>query len=194
MFHVEGKITFKREMKSDTSTNYYFVKGDNIKLDNGSKKRGKVEGSFLFDLKAKTIKFTNPARKVWGESKSETPAQIKGKCEVTKTKNTKTIAGKKCTEYVVKNTDENTTISFWISTDKFDFFVPMVKLWNRKDKSAVYFNQITDLPKGAMPMLSIQSNISDGKVIDKLEVTVIEKKTINLADLQVPADYKKFEQ
>ncbi|MCD6067263.1 MAG: hypothetical protein K0S33_2089 [Bacteroidetes bacterium] len=189
----EGSIEFKMENKKDTNTNVYYVKGDHVRLDQLGKKTGKVEGSFVFDLSNKQIKFLNPARKVWGEHKSETPAVIKGKCEVTKTKNVKTYLGKKCTEYVVLNTDENTQISYWITTEKFDFFVPMVKMWNRKDKQSIYFNEIKDLPKGSMPLASYETTL-DGKTISKLEMTKIEKKGLELTQVSVPADYKKFEQ
>lgn len=189
----EGSIEFKMETKKDTTTNIYYTKGDHVKLDQLGKKTGKVEGSFVFDMTNKQIKFVNPARKVWGEHKSETPPVIKGTCEVTKTKNTKTILGKKCTEYIVKNTEENTIITYWITVDKFDFFVPVVKMWNRKDKQSIYFNQIKDLPKGAMPMASYENTL-DGKPVSKLEVLKIEKKTLELTQVSVPADYKKFEQ
>ncbi|MFN7014473.1 MAG: hypothetical protein ACK4ON_09420, partial [Bacteroidia bacterium] len=165
----EGSIEFKMETKKDTTTNIYYVKGDHVKLDQLGKKTGKVEGSFVFDLTNKQIKFVNPARKVWGDHKSETPPVIKGTCEVSKTKNTKTILGKKCTEYVVKNTEENTQISYWITTEKYDFFIPVVKMWNRKDKQSIYFNQIKDLPKGSMPMASYETTL-DGKPVSKLEM------------------------
>lgn len=189
----EGVIEFKMQTKKDTTINIYYIKSDHIKLDQLGKKSGKVEGSFVFDLTNKQIKFVNPGRKVWGEHKSETPAVIKGTCEVTKTKNVKTVLGRKCNEYIVKNTEENTQISYWICTEKFDFFVPMVRLWNRKDKQSIYFNQIKDLPKGAMPLASYETSI-DGKVVSILEMTKIDKKTLELTQVSVPADYKKFEQ
>ncbi len=189
----EGVIEFKMETKKDTATNIYYIKGDHVKLDQLGRKSGKVEGSFVFDLAMKSIKFVNPGRKVWGEHKSETAPTIKGKCEVMRTKNSKLVAGKKCMEYIVKNTEENTQITYWICTEKFDFFIPLVKLWNRKDKASVYFNQITDLPKGSMPMLSEETTI-DGKPVGKLEVTKLEKKTLDPSQVSVPADYKKFEQ
>lgn len=190
----EGTIHFRMETKKDTTSNIYYVKGNNVKLDQIGKKSGKVEGSFVFDLAAKSIKFVNPARKVWGDHKSETPPTINGTCEVTKLKTTKMVAGKMCTEYVVKNTAENTQIVYWIATEKYDFFVPLVKLWNRKDKQSIYFNQIKDLPKGAMPMLSIESSLDGKNTISKLSVTKMEKKSIDPSMVAVPSDYKKFEQ
>jgi hypothetical protein len=189
----EGTIEFRQETKKDTNINIYYVKGNNVKLDQIGKKSGKVEGSFVFDLTAKTIKFVNPARKVWGDHKSETPPTIQGTCEIVHSKTTKMVAGKMCNEYTVKNTAENTTITYWISAEKYGFFIPMVQLWNRKDKQSIYFNQIKDLPKGAMPMLSIESTL-DGKQVSKLEVTKLEKKAIDAAMVAIPADFKKFEQ
>jgi hypothetical protein len=189
----EGTIEFRMETKKDTTTNIYYLKGEDVKLDQIGKKSGKVEGSFVFDLKAKKIKFVNPARKVWGDHKSETPPSIKGTCVVTKGKDMKTVCGKKCADWTVKNTDENTQIVYWISTDNFTFFAPLVSLWNRKDKQSVYFNQIKDLPKGAMPLLSIETDLA-GAQLSKLEAIKIEKKVIEASQISIPSDYKKFEQ
>lgn len=189
-----GSVEFKYYTNKDTTTNVYMVKEKNVKLDQYGKKSTNVEGSFVFDLANNSIKFVNPRRKVWGEHKSETPPIIKGVCETVKTKNTKTIQGLKCTEIIVKNAEENTTISYWIATGKYDFFIPLVKLWNRKDKQSIYFNQMKDLAPGSMPILSEEKQISDGKVITRLEVTKMSKETIDDAKLAVPADYKKFEQ
>ncbi|MHB8259580.1 MAG: DUF4412 domain-containing protein [Bacteroidia bacterium] len=189
----EGTIEFRMETKKDTTTNVYYVKGENVKLDQIGKKSGKVEGAFVFDLKEKKIKFVNPARKVWGDHKSETPPTIKGTCVVTKGKDMKTICGKKCADWTVKNTEENTQIVYWISADNFGFFAPLVSLWNRKDKQSVYFNQLKDLPKGAMPMLSIETDLT-GAQVSKLEAIKVEKKAVDPSQIAVPSDYKKFEQ
>lgn len=190
----EGSIEFKMETNKDTTTNIYYVKGNDVKLDQIGRKSGKVEGSFVFNLTSKEIKFVNPVRKVWGEHKSETAPTIKGTCVSKKGTNTKTIQGQKCAEYIVKNTEENTIITYWVANGKYDFFVPLVKAWNRKDKQSIYFNQIKDLPKGAMPMLSEEKTISDNKLVSKLAVSKMSKGAIDASKLSIPADYKKFEQ
>eukprot|EP01012_Entosiphon_sulcatum_P066326 TRINITY_DN95518_c0_g1_i1.p1 TRINITY_DN95518_c0_g1~~TRINITY_DN95518_c0_g1_i1.p1 ORF type:complete len:214 (-),score=35.56 TRINITY_DN95518_c0_g1_i1:39-680(-) len=192
--NFEGTIEFKMETNKDTTTNIYYVKGNDVKLDQIGRKSGKVEGSFVFDLSSNQIKYVNPVRKVWGEHKSETAPAIQGSCVASKSGAIKTIQGQKCTEYVVKNTEENTEIAYWIAPGKYDFFVPMVKAWNRKDKQSIYFNQIKDLPKGSMPFLSEERTLSDGKLVSKLEVSKITKGTIDASKLAIPADYKKFEQ
>lgn len=192
--NFNGTIEFKYTTQKDTNTNVYIVKDKLIKLDQYSKKTNAIEGSFIFDLTTNKIKWTNPKRKVWGESKSETPPIVKGVCVATKGTNTKSIQGIKCTEYTVKNTEENTVITYWIAENKFSFFVPVIKLWNRKDKQSVYFNQIKDLPEGCMPLLSEEKLITDGKTITKLEVVKISKKIPDGASLEVPTTYSKFDQ
>ncbi|MBC7696112.1 MAG: DUF4412 domain-containing protein [Burkholderiales bacterium] len=190
----EGSIEFKMETSKDTTTNIYYVKGNNVKLDQIGRKSGKVEGSFVFDLSSNEIRFVNPIRKVWGEHKSETAPMIKGTCVSTKGTNTKMVQGQKCIEYIVKNTEENTQITYWLANNKYDFFAPLVKIWNRKDKQSIYFNQIKDLPKGSMPLLSEEKTISDGKLVSKLEVSKISKGSIDDSKLAIPSEYKKFEQ
>lgn len=190
----EGSLEFKMETNKDTTTNIYYVKSNTVKLDQLGRKSGKVEGSFLFDLDAKKVKYINPIRKVWGEHNSEVTPVINGVCVSTKGTNTKIIQGQKCTEYIVKNTEENTQITYWIYTGKFDFFSPLVKLWNRKDKQSIYFLQIKDLPKGSMPLMSEEKTISDMKTVSKLEVSKISKGVVDVSKISIPSDYNKFEQ
>jgi len=191
-----GSIDFMYLTQKDTTNNVYWVKNKLVKLDQYAKKGNNVEGSFIFDLTAGEIKFVNPKRKLWGKQKSETPQIVKGTCVVTKGSATKKIAGIKCTEYTVKNTEENTVVTYWISDEKekFDFFIPLVKLWNRKDKQSIYFAQIKNLAPGQMPMLSEEKQLSDGKMLTKLEVTKINKSAPGNATFDIPAGYTKFEQ
>jgi hypothetical protein len=189
-----GSIEFKYATQKDTTTNVYLVKDKKVKLDQFSKKGNTVEGSFLFDLANKEIRFLNPKRKLWGKQKSETPQIINGTCVVTKGTATKTIAGMKCKEYTVKNTEENTVINYWITENKFTFFIPLIKLWNRKDKQSIYFGQIKNLPEGSMPMMSEERQISDGKLLTKLEVVKITPMVPDDAALDIPAGYNKFDQ
>jgi hypothetical protein len=196
--NFEGTIAFRMEAKKDTTNNIYNVKGTTVKLEQFAKRSGKVAGGFVFDLTAKTIKFYNPDRKIWGLQKAEGASGMQGTCKVEKTKNTKTYLEKyKCTEYVVSNEVEKTKISYWIYSPekkgpKFDFFSNMINLWNRKDKVSVYFRQIKGLPAGSIAMYSTE--LLDGKQVGMLEMQKIDAKTMTDADVAVPADYKKFEQ
>ena len=188
-----GSVEFKYYTTKDTTLNTYWVKDKKIKLDQYAKRGNAIEGSFIFDLTEKTIKFVNPKRKVWGDQKSEIPPVMKGKCEVKKGKG-QVFNGVKCAEYIVKNTEENTVITYFISTDSYEFFIPMMELWNRKDKQSIYFGKIKGLSKGSMPFMSEERQISDNKMISKLEIIKLNKSEVEASKLEVPPDYKKFDQ
>lgn len=190
-----GSIDFKYYTLRDTTLNTYWVKDKKVKLDQYAKKgNGNIEGSFIFDLESKSIKFVNPKRKVWGDQKSEIPPVLKGKCEVSKGQKSKTINGFKCNEYIVKNEEENTVITYWVTTDKYDFFIPMMELWNRKDKQSIYFGKIKGLAKGSMPVVSEEKQIAENKIVSKLEMVKVNKGGVDDSKIAVPEDYKKFDQ
>ena len=189
-----GTIEFRYTTQKDTSRNVYHVKNKLVRLDNYSRKKSDViEGSFLFDLQTGEVKILSPKRKLWGVQKSETPQVLTGECVVTKGKGVKTISGYKCAEYLVKNAEENTAITYWIAQDKFTFFAPLIKLWNRKDKQSIYFGQIKGLPEGSMPLMSTEKHIDTGKTITHLEVMRISKTPPPDQYFRVPADYSKFD-
>lgn len=188
-----GNIEFKYATQKDTTLNIYMVKNKMVRLDQYGKK-GNVEGSFIFDLAANEVKFLNPKRKLWGKQKSETPQVIRGQCVVIKGTTPKTIAGVKCTEYTVKNAEENTVITYWITEGKYPFFAPLVKLWNRKDKQSIYFGQIKGLPEGSMPMLSEEKQLTDGKLLTRLEVTKMTNTPPDDSNFIIPEGYSKFDQ
>lgn len=190
-----GSVDFDYLTSKDTTRNVYFVKDKVVKLDQFSKKSPTdLEGSFVFDLNNNNVRYVNPKRKVWGVHKSETPPILRGVCEVKKGSNTKSILGTKCKEYIVKNTEENTIITYWIAESKFNFFTPLITLWNRKDKQSIYFRQIKDLPQGSMPFLSEERKVTDGKLVSKLEITKITAKELDEAKVMIPANYTKFDQ
>ena len=55
-------------------------------------------------------------------------------------------------------------------------------------------NQIKDLLKGSIPMLSEEKSLSNNTIVSRLEISKINKGNIDASKLSVPADYNKFEQ
>lgn len=187
----EGSVEFKKKTSIDTTNYTYYVKGDKIKIDEIGSKSKKVEGSFIINTKASTMQFISHDRKLYGDQPTGTPNKPGGKCEVTMGKGSKTIQGYKCQEWVVKNKDENTQITFWVAKGKFDFFDIMLRVLNRKDKFSTYYLEIPN-NHGMFPMLATM-NTMDGTEKERLEVTKIEKKVIDAKTFDIPSGYMKFE-
>jgi hypothetical protein len=75
---------------------------------------------------------------------------------------------------IVKNA-EDTVITYYITSENYDFFIPMMELWNRENKQSIYFAKIKGLTKGSMPVMSEERRISENKMISKIEITKINK-------------------
>jgi hypothetical protein len=187
----EGVIEFKKSSSSDTSSYVYTVKGNQVRIDEIGSKSRKVEGSFLVDMDAKTMKFINHDRKLYGDQNTPAANVIKGNCVVKKGQNVKNLQGFKCAEYIVTNNEENTQVTYYIADGKFTFFEKLLRQLNRKEKSAIYFLQIADI-KSMFPMLSFQTDLT-GKEMSRLEVTRIIKKEVDPSMFEIPKGYNKFE-
>jgi hypothetical protein len=188
----EGVIEFKKQTTTDTVNYIYYVKGDKVRLDEIGSKSKKVEGSFIIDLKTSSMLSLSHERKLYIEQASGTPAAMNGTAEVKKTGASKTIQGVKCNEYIVKNPNEKVQVTYWMAEGKYDFFFKLLKVLNRKDKSAVYVQQIADA-SGSFPFLSSQVNLETNKEEVKMEVTKLQKKTVDATLFEVPKDYQKFQ-
>lgn len=187
----EGVIEFKKATTIDTTTYVYYVKDNKVKIDEMGAKSHRVEGTFLIDLEAKTMKSLNHERKLYMDQPSPKAPEIKGTCTVKKGTNVKNLQGYKCSEYIVTNTDENTVITYYLADGKFSFFDKLLRQLNRKEKSSVYFLQIPDV-KNMFPMMSFSTDLK-GKENGRLEVTKITSKIMDPSMFEVPKGYNKFE-
>lgn len=188
----EGTIEFKKMTTMDTTNYVYYVKGNKIRIDEIGSKSKKVEGTFLIDLAASTMISLSHERKLYMDQKPGNPVAVGGKPEVSSTKDAKTLLGVKCKEVAVVNKDENATIKYYVGGAKFDFFVKMLKLMNRRDKQASYFLLSAKEADDGFPYLSVQTDNS-GRETGRLEVEKLEKKTVDATLFEIPKDFHKFE-
>jgi len=188
----EGVIEFKKQTTTDTINYVYYIKGEKVRIDEIGVKSKKIEGSFIIDLKSSSMLSLSHDRKLCFDNASGTLAVMTGKAEVKKTGNVKTLQGFKCTEYVVKNADEKIQVTYWMGSGKFDFFFKLLKVLNRKDRSAIYIQQLTGVD-GMFPFLSSQLNLETGKDEIKMEVVKVQKKVVDATQFDVPKDYQKFQ-
>ncbi len=187
----EGVIEFKKGTATDTTSYVYYVKENLVRVDEIGGRSKKVEGSFLVNLEAKTMKSLNHERKLYMDQPTPSEPVIKGTCTVTKGQNVKNLQGYKCVEYIVTNNTEGTIITYWLADGKFGFFDKLLHQLNRKDKASVYFLQIPDT-KNMFPMLSVQTDLR-GKETGRLEVNKITKKVVDKTVYDIPKGYNKFE-
>ena len=121
------------KIKTETTRYSYSVKGNKVRIDETATD-GSLKGIMIVDLSKSTVTALSPERKLYMDATNKRIAPLI-KPEITKTKNKKTINGFECTEWIVKYSQENTQISYWVSPETgFDFFEKLIKVLNRKDK------------------------------------------------------------
>ncbi len=188
----EGQINLIRVIGTDTASYRYYVKTPNIRIEELDKK-GKVQGYLIMNTIANKVYAVSPVKKAWIDVASHEQTTVEGKVECIKTKETKLVAGTKCTKWLVTNTKEKTMIDYWVASG-FDFFIDHLKLLNRKEKLATYF---INLPtnQGFLPLEAQQYIKEAGIKAQPTQYTKtikLERKIIDMKLFTVPTEYRKF--
>ncbi len=185
----EGIIEFTKTVGTVNTTYKYYVKGDNVRIEEVGTK-GTVQGIMLVDTKANSVTALSIEQKVYMEVPNKRPMKPVA-VQVAKLKNRKEMHGYQCAEWKVTNKSEDRVISYWAAKKNFDFFIPLLKTLNRKDKQAVYFLQIEDAG-GVFPMRGEEKKL-DGTVVSLLDVKKITEKKLEDGLFKIPEGYGKFE-
>jgi hypothetical protein len=185
----EGIIKFKKDKQGEITNFVYYVKGKDVRVDEfGSD--GSVKGIMLVDIGTLKVTALSPDRKLYMDASNNKP-NPEVKPEVSKTTNKKKIANYDCTEWIVKSTAEGTEISYWVGGDNFDFFEPLLKALNRKDRLSKYFLEVPGNDK-VFTMMGVEKGL-DGSIRTTLEVSSVEQKSLGKDVFQIPDGYVKFE-
>ncbi len=185
----EGEIGFTKTIGPVTADYVYYVKEDMIRVEELDE-TGTIQGIMIVNTAENSVVALSPERKMY----IDVPNRRKVKesdIEVNQTGNKQTINGYECFEWVVDSNEDGRKVSYWVAQDDFDFFIPMLKTLNRKDKMALYYINLPDA-NGSFPMRGREVK-SDGVELTKLEVTKIEKSALQASLFEIPKGYSKFE-
>lgn len=185
----EGTISFKKSVGPITANYTYHVKGDKVRIEEIDE-QGNVQGIMLVNTTENEVLALSPERKMFIEVPNKRPNR-KTDLTIDETTNEKKILGYTCKEWRVISAEDNREISYWLADKNFDFFVPMLKTLNRKDKLAVFFLKLPN-NTGAFPLLGMETQ-DDGTELTKLEVTKVEETSLKDDLFSIPAGYTKFE-
>lgn len=185
----EGTIGFTKNIGPVTAKYTYHVKDDMIRVEELDE-LGEIQGIMIVNTTSNTVVALSPERKMYIDvpnrrktNQTDTDVKTTGK--------TQTINGYDCEEWLVKSPEDGREVSYWVATKNFDFFLPMLKTLNRKDKMALYY---MDLPNaaGSFPMKGTEVK-SDGMELTRLEVDLVKNEALSAELFEIPSDYSKFE-
>jgi Domain of unknown function (DUF4412) len=185
----EGIIEFKKQLPGDSVNLVYSVKGDQVRIDEIRARTHNIFGSFLLDLKSGSRIFINHAKKEWTQLGNTGKPDVPASLTVVSTKESKSFFGNKCNKHIVKNTTDNSAIHYYVAAGKYQFFVPMLELLNRREDFSTHYLALP-VKDGSFPFLAVKYDAA-GKEAGRLEVTRIEKKVISATVFDLPKDYEE---
>lgn len=185
----EGSIEFTKNIGPVTAKYTYHVKDDMIRVEELDE-LGEVQGIMIVNTTTNSVVALSPERKMYIDvpnrrKTNETDTDVKA------TGRTENINGYECEEWLVKSSDDGREVSYWVASKDFDFFLPMLKTLNRKDKMALYYMELPNAA-GSFPMKGTEVK-SDGMELTRLEVDAVQKGNLSAELFEIPADYSKFE-
>lgn len=188
----EGSMTFVKRTYYDTTFFSYHIKEHYIRIEEMNRSR-EVSRVYIVDIHNRAMVALHPKRKLF------TTVQVNPynyapnpKTEIIKTTNKRRIRGILCTQWRVKNQDENTETTFWVANEEFAFYRKLIEIVNDIDKINFYFMQIPGA-EGFIPLLTEERSLLREKRTH-IELIEIERKAIDVSLFSIPTDYKLFSQ
>ena len=186
----EGTIEFIQSNGIDTSCYKYYIKGNNVRIDDLDAETKKLDGSFLIDLTTKKITALSPGRHLYFYPPASLPLKPGGKPKAEQTGKTRRINGYVCRQWLVTDAQEGIKIYYWLAYDHFNFFDAMLKVLNRKNNFSEYYLQIPGT-KGMFPILAIEEDMAGNKK-GEMKAGRIITTTLNGNLFQIPSGYTEF--
>lgn len=105
--------------------------------------------------------------------------------KVTKTSETATVLGYKCTKYIVELSEAGRTVTqnIWTTTDIKDFDSKHFAGQRGAQGQSIYYAGMEGIP------LKIESSTKEGNMV--MEVTEIKREALNASDFTIPSDFKE---
>jgi len=189
--NFEGEISVVKKTLSDTLYYSYSIKNDKVKVDEYDKYK-RLQKSYIINTKDSSLFAINYNQKVYTKvavDKSHTFP--KSNRTVINTGVFKYINGYKCYQWRVRDFSTNTEMAYWVPENNFNFFMPMVYLWNSVEEDFGYYLSLPAKVQG-MPLLTeSRTLLRDDK--GSYSVVSIDKKSIQDSEFEIPATFSFFE-
>jgi hypothetical protein len=191
LFAFEGIISYVKESKYDTTYNIYYIKDNNVRIEEYDKDKN-LQNVVLIDINKETSILINPEKKQYKENNKcdQLKKLFDNNFEINKTDNYKIINGVKCFQWRVRNTQLNTEISYWVTQSKIEFYNNLLNNLYSSENSNIFFMQIPD-NKGYYPMVTEERTLlRDEK--QRTTLVDIKSKQMNNNLFIIPSNYKLF--
>ncbi len=186
----EGKVNMKMTYQGESHNMSYLIKGNKIRMEVSE---GGHSAVMIFDEGNKKMMMIMPQQNMYMEipvdqNTADNMDQDNKDVEFTKTGETKTINGYKCEKWLYKSNDDQGVA--WMTKELGAFTMFSGGSMRGSDNKPEWMKEIES--EGAFPM-EVDIKDKDGKDQGKLEVTSVQKESLDASLFTVPSGYKKFE-
>lgn len=186
----EGIITYKKETMNDTLFYNYYIKGSKVRIDYVAR-NGKLLKYKIIDFKSNEYKVVNPSKKLYVQTYINRKTFLKNNnLTIEKTENYKFIHKKKCNQWIIKDKNNNTVVTYWVSYEGYKYYGDLLQILDETEKIYSYFMQIPE-SIGYIPFISEERSwLRDERM--KMTAEKIIHITIDESIFDVPSDYLLF--
>ncbi len=184
-----GKFELIERTLYDTSQYIIYIHNDKARIDKNYRTTKKE--SYLLNLKTGEMIALNHQKKLYSSIPVvEEKPSLDSTFTVIKTNINKNILGQNCAQWRVKNRNDNTEITYWVSTNNYGFYYYLNKVWDASKKYHKYF-QIIPQSFGFMPFEIVERNLLRD-IKSSVNMTSISNQMLDTSLFTVPSDYKHF--
>lgn len=188
----EGVINMVRQSHYDTVYYQYYVKGNQVRIDEYGKD-DVIRNVLLVHLEERKVYAINTEKKLFKEL-SANNGQVQADFEnytIQKTQNKKVINGFTCYQWRVRNEQRNSEIAYWVTKNGFDFYDRLLDVMRNFDNTSMFFRAIQDA-SGFLPLLAVERTLVRYEK-ERLIVTAIEHKPVDIQVFVIPKDFRHFD-
>ncbi len=187
----EGKIKLVEESNYNTTFYTYTIKNKQIRVDKFDQNHEIIQ-SMLVNLENEQMIVLSPSKKLYTyQELSRNLNTTNENFEVIKTKNTRLLNGKKCYQWRVRNVEQNTEVTYWVSESNFHFFNDFIKLLNCTERTFTFFEKIPN-SQGFFPMLTVERTLLR-KIKKQISVIEINHQKVNETTFEIPNNFNEVE-
>jgi hypothetical protein len=187
----EGSIYFTKSNMMDVTQYIYHVKGNMVRIDEMVEGSDKKVATLLVNLETGEMFALSHERNLWMKRPSKDGDMKADGVEVKEGTLQRSIHGKNCSQFRVKNKDANREIMYWVTEGDYSFFPKLLEILKRKDNFSTYYLNIDGLDN-KLPVMAEENTLLREKK-GFLQVDKIEERELASVLFDIPEGYEKME-
>jgi hypothetical protein len=187
----EGSVYFTRSNMMEVTKYAYHVKDNMVRIDEIVDGSDELVATLLVNLETEDMIALSHERNLYMERPHKSN-ELKAEGVVIKQGELKrSIHQMNCSQYRVRNKEQNRELMFWVTEGEYSFFPRLLKVLKRKDPFATYYMAMDNL-ENKLPLMAEEFTLLREKK-GFMQVDKLERKELPNSMFEIPEGYEKVE-